>query len=152
MAYPKKIKDNTTKELIQYILDKLRMQKSVQSITGTFVDNTDALNPVIALPYKSYKALITQSGTDKPTAVVLENSIGTVSFQYISAGIYRLITSNFNVNKVSVDINQGRVDSTRSLVGAFYGGGGVTEITSIANVTPTNGILNKTSIEIKVYN
>lgn len=35
--------------------------------------------------YKSYSALLTQSGTSAPTAVVLNNSIGDISITYGSS-------------------------------------------------------------------
>lgn len=39
--------------------------------------------------YKSYVALLTQSGTDAPEATVLENSLGIdITFSYVSTGVY----------------------------------------------------------------
>ena len=57
----------------------------IESITGDFVNNTDPLNPIIEdpRPYKVYTALLSQSGTNAPTAIVLENTLGVdVSFTY----------------------------------------------------------------------
>lgn len=50
----------------------------IESITGDFVDNSDPLNPIIEdpRPYKVYTAWITQTGTNAPTATVLENTLG----------------------------------------------------------------------------
>lgn len=50
--------------------------------------------------YKIYKALITQYSTDDPTAIVLENSIGDISWARVSAGIYRAnLTGAFTSDK-----------------------------------------------------
>lgn len=40
--------------------------------------------------YKVYKAIITQAGGSAPTATVLENTIGSVTWSRISDGLYRL--------------------------------------------------------------
>lgn len=39
-------------------------------------------------PYKSYKAIVNQSGTAAPTMTILENTIGTIVWTYFSAGLY----------------------------------------------------------------
>lgn len=52
--------------------------------------------------FKVYTALLTQTGTDAPTAIVLENTLGeTPTFQYNSPGNYSLLTSGsiFTANK-----------------------------------------------------
>lgn len=38
---------------------------------------------------KVYKALLTQNGTDAPVPIVLENSLGTISWTRLSVGKYR---------------------------------------------------------------
>lgn len=50
----------------------------IESLSGDFVDNTDPTNPTLDRGYKVYTALLTQSGTDAPTAIVLENTLGGV--------------------------------------------------------------------------
>ncbi len=50
-----------------------------------------------------YRALISQTGSDAPTAVILENTLGEVpTFSYNSTGIYQLNTVGnlFTTNKV----------------------------------------------------
>jgi hypothetical protein len=45
-----------------------------------------------ALPYKVYTALLTQTGTDAPVAIILENTLGiTASWTYVNTGYYRLV-------------------------------------------------------------
>jgi hypothetical protein len=43
---------------------------------------------------KVYNALISQTGTDAPEAIELENSLGAVTWSYVSSGIYQLILND----------------------------------------------------------
>ncbi len=55
-----------------------------------------------ALPYKSYVALLSQIGTDDPTAVELYNDLGVnISYRYDDVGVYKIEadTSYFSKNK-----------------------------------------------------
>jgi len=54
-----------------------------------------------ALPYKVYTAKLTQSGTNPPTALILENTLGGVpTFSRISAGYYAMtLAGTFNTLK-----------------------------------------------------
>jgi hypothetical protein len=110
----------------------------------------DTLMGVAKRPYKVYTALLTQSGTDDPTAIVLENTIGDIVWTYSSLGEYLGTLANvFTEDKTYVYAyilpssltrfqrdNENRVSiGTTTNLGA-----------------KTNGLLNKTSIEIRVYN
>ena len=55
-------------------------------------------------PYKVYTALLTQSGTSAPVAMVLENTLGgTVEWSYVDVGIYRAtLTGAFTTNKTMI--------------------------------------------------
>jgi hypothetical protein len=64
----------------------------------------------LLLNYKSYVALITQSGTAAPTAIVLENTLGDVTFSYISVGNYEVVTSGlFTADKTAALIPNSRL-------------------------------------------
>jgi hypothetical protein len=55
---------------------------------------------------KVYKALLTQTGTDAPVATVLENTLGTVTYSYTSAGKWIAQSSGlFTLNKTYVILN-----------------------------------------------
>jgi hypothetical protein len=98
-------------------------------------------------PYKVYTALLTQSGTNAPVATVLENTLGAVpTLSRNATSSYSIITSGlFTSNKTFVIINQTN-NSTRITAN-------VTSTSNIGVETPTlDGVLNKTSIEIRVYN
>ena len=114
---------------------------------GLFTDTTATNSGV-----KRYKAIITQTSTNAPTAVVLENTIGTITFGYTSVGVYSINSSAlFTLNKttalyatVSQDAAYGILvdiaNATSSLIPLK------TDIS-----TPSNGVLNKTTILIEVY-
>jgi hypothetical protein len=101
---------------------------------------------------KVWRGLITQVGTGNPTAIVLENTLGgTVTFTYVSTGIFTAtLTGAFTVDKTFLTFNSiiagsflfscERKDSDdlnlRSLTTSFVS---------------TNGLLNKTELQIIVY-
>jgi len=126
--------------------------------TNILLDDGDVLPigdlPSPTLPYKVYTALLTQVGsdpiTDAPTAIVLENTIGNISFTYESAGLYFMKSSGLFLN-----------DKTWYSILANWNGGSahINNLTYIDDSTilieMTNGIDNhliKTPIEIRVYN
>jgi hypothetical protein len=117
----------------------------------------DSIAPAGPPAYKVYTALLSQSGTASPTSLELENTFGvTATFSYSSTGYYELyMTSQFTSGKTFIingcpdqnpiggnfgiflteysDINKIRL-STLDDSGTFY-----------------DGMLNNTSIEIRVY-
>lgn len=65
------------------------LQRVVNNLLETIGFVNDALPD--SRPYKAYSALISQTGTSAPTAVVLENTLGgTPVFSYVGSGEYRL--------------------------------------------------------------
>jgi hypothetical protein len=77
---------------------------------------------------KVYRALLTQSGTDAPVATVLENTIGTITYDYDSAGSYGLNSSALftsgktfvmgggSSNNASTYVYLGEINSTSRIV------------------------------------
>ena len=58
------------------------------------------------LPYKVYRALLTQTGTDAPVATVLENTIGAnITYNYNSAGQYVAVSDINLFNSPNEDIS-----------------------------------------------
>jgi hypothetical protein len=109
----------------------------------------------IRLPYKSWVALISQSGTDAPTAIVLQNDFDeTFTFTYSSVGEYRIesANNNFTTDKtfiVTQNTNDGAaiyhfsttyVNDARIVIYSFDGGSALSD-----------SLLNKSSIEIRVF-
>lgn len=112
----------------------------------------------VGQPYKSYQAIVTQTSTSAPSAVVLNNDFGSTTFTWArtSAGLYTCTASaaTFTANKTIVIMSQ----PLATLVSYF------TVITSTTVVTLTSGLLaagvavvtdallTNTLIEIRVYN
>lgn len=106
----------------------------------------------VAPKYKVYTALLTQSGTDAPTAIVLENTLGEeVTYAYDSQGVYIIqFNQTFtDINKIFIIIGNGNVDNN------FYSLEKDIETSTLytfSGNTGTNGLLTNTEIEIRVYN
>jgi len=125
----------------------------IESITGDFVNNTDPLNPIIEDPrtYKVYTALLSQSGTNAPVAVVLENTLGFIP----------VWTRNAEGNYGVTEVNGYPLDKTTLMVtsypdsdisGVVLGGNEIQlETYSKPFSSLKDGILDDTTIEIRVY-
>lgn len=112
----------------------------------TYVDSKDSR------PYKVYTALLSQSGTDAPTASVLENTLGvTISWTYIGVGNYRgTATGNvFTTNKSTSFISLTFAGNVNSLP---FSTSEIVVNTYSTTFISTNNLLYKTPIEIRVYN
>jgi len=110
--------------------------------------------------YMVYTALISQSATDDPTAIVLENTIGTVTFARNGAGDYNIVfTAPCNNLLIAGDTDNGveyqiyATDDTHqgSVLVSCAGGSGLSIITRNASRTLEDDILFKFPIEIKYY-
>lgn len=114
---------------------------------------TTAFVQANARPYKVYTALLSQSGTNAPTAVILENNTGaTLSFARVNPGFYTATFSSaiMTVGKTAVIQTIGdatafvRVGITSTTVLSYTVlaiGGGLTD-----------GLLANSFLEIRVYN
>jgi len=82
------------------IKDETSPRANTATRVGTMFE--DIINE--AVPYKIYKALLTQTGTNAPTAVVLENTLGgTPVWSYSSTGYYILTLSGvFTLGKTLI--------------------------------------------------
>ena len=128
---------------------------------GSITTTTTTTLPV----YRVYTALLTQTGTDAPVATVLQNTLeGTISFHYSGEGNYVVVNSiPWDQSKTTFQLEQGFSDFG-SFVPSFVPitGGGKTFLTFSNTGTagslppnilpPSNGVLNKSLVEIKVYN
>lgn len=106
-------------------------------------------------PYKSYRsyvALLNQSGTNAPTATVLENTLGTtVSYSYIGAGSY---SANVSGSDFIEDKTTAQISTTTGYVSsAVWETADQIGIVTLdaSSVTPTNDGLFKTMFEIRIY-
>lgn len=101
--------------------------------------------------YKSYVALLTQSGTNAPTENILSNNLNFIpSYTYSSDGQYVINGDNFPVGKTAIIlsgiINPGTISKT------------ILSTTQILLFTydvigsSVNGLLEDSFIEIRIYN
>jgi hypothetical protein len=114
------------------------------------------------LPYKVYSALLTQTGATDPTAIVLENTLGTITFDYFTAGYYNILSSNlFVLDKTFIFINLARFDSPTSqptICMASYFDLSTINLYSyyydfaLTRFFPADDLIINGSLEIRVYN
>ena len=103
--------------------------------------------------YKVYTALLTQTGTSAPTAIVLENTLGDILLERQSTGMYKISRADgFTINKSIIfslpnAINGDNVILTDLSSLAVY----ILSYSLINNIYEDN-LLDKTPIEIRVYN
>jgi len=96
---------------------------------------------------KKYVAVISQTGSDAPTAIVLQNSIGDVIWSRLSAGIYELtLNGAFTTDKVAYT------------TGGFYGFYGIGYNNNRLRIdqydpteTPADGWITNATIDITIY-
>ena len=104
--------------------------------------------------FKVYRATLTQTGADAPVATVMQDDFGGVAFAYNSPGIYEVIntTTGWTADKTFI-----MSDATAYM----YGDSGsiackrldatYINIRTTDNATPTDGILNNSSLQIIVF-
>lgn len=129
-----------TRQLINVVVDYLQANPSGGGSPG-------------GSSYLVYAALLTQSGTDDPVAIVLQNTIGAIVWTRSGPGVYvGTLTGAFTVGKVALFITPND--------GAFSGGffymtsGGVNDVTIGTGMVATgseDGWLANTTIKIEVY-
>lgn len=112
-------------------------------------------------PYKSYQALVTQSGTSAPSADVKLNELGaTMTWARTSAGLYTLTAGSavFTSNKTVIIISNPAtslvmytliVTSTTVVTLATLL---ASVIATVLSVTSTDALLTNVLIEVRVYN
>ena len=106
-------------------------------------------------PYDVYTALISQSGTDDPTIIVLENTIGAIEWTRVEVGeYYGTLTGAFTTDKTCGFMG----NSVASQDWFAWMNNGNTDINTVNIQTfdtrtygQIDGVLYKTFIEIRVY-
>ena len=113
------------------------------NLTVTSTLNGRAVSDILPT-YKKYVALITQTSTNAPTVIELENTIGPIVWSRVNVGIYEgTLTGAFTTNKTYTMLSQ--LDIT-TMVGAYD------KTNDIIRVETTNDTdLTKNTLEIRVY-
>jgi hypothetical protein len=119
---------------------------------------TGPTGPGSSVSYKVYTALLTQEGINPPTAIVLENTLGgDVVWSYLSTGVYSgTLTDAFPEDKTTMFITSTTWSGDSFMCMSLYGGNipsaVAVETFNLQTSTHTNGLLYKTTVEIRVYN
>jgi len=107
---------------------------------------------VLLLGYRSYTALLTQSGTNAPVATVLENTLGgEVVWSRESEGTYITNLTIFDVAKTFVYLTP-NTDFTDKPIFAIDSFENKVRIYTVDDGDYSDGMLVDTPIEIRVYN
>jgi hypothetical protein len=151
MAIPSRgIGWSTEDNLLWQISKQLEQLTNVTAQSCTTTTSTTTLPP-----YKVYTALLERTGAVAPTATILENTLGTITFAYTGPGNYGIGSSSlFTLNKTFITI-------TPAYTAAIPGNTLSTAITSNSSIsilqTTTSGLNNEdwafpVCVEIRVYN
>ncbi len=108
------------------------------------------------LSYRTYVALLSQSGTNAPIATILENSLGfNIVWSRNSNGNYTgtgAIQSFLGTNTfVMINNNASGSNLIQAGVAEDIDNSQIFLVTSVIGVNPTDDLLYETSIEIRVY-
>jgi len=108
-------------------------------------------------PYQVYTALISQSNLDDPNTTILENGIGNIVWTRDSFGVYSgTLTGAFPIDKTGLFI-QDNVSLSQILINQrdisiIRIDDDTIQIYTYNDTTFIDGVLNNTTIEIRVYN
>jgi hypothetical protein len=126
---------------------------------GMVINNltvTGTINGAVVAPFKKYVALLNQSGTSAPTAIILENTFSEIpTFSRTSTGVYKLeLIDSFTLDKTfivtgSADVSAGTGDFATVIARRFDED--TITLYTYDNFTSSDNMLVNTSIEIRVY-
>lgn len=137
---------------------------SFLTLMNSLTDRVEVIEetPAYTPPYKIYRALLTQSGTNAPTAIVLENTLGiTPVFSRVGVGEYRIsaigkFTNNKTFLKNDYNSIEGLLLTTERIDTDVIRILSEAEPTYISSTytppVPEDDLFNKTPLEIIVYN
>lgn len=106
-------------------------------------------------PYKVYTAIVSQSGTSNPTAIVLQNTLGvSLTYRYNGVGNYLAdaFTSVFTADKTIV-LFSSNSNSPKITTGNMFNSDAIqfSTFSSLSPITASNDFANA-FLEIRVYN
>ena len=99
---------------------------------------------------KVYRAILAQSGTSAPTAIVLENTLGAITYAYAGVGSYTINSSAlFTTNKTwFMHANQADAATINGISSSSQ-----LSLTTLSDIaTVSNNMIFNLAIEIRVYN
>ena len=130
----------------------IKAETSPRANTATRVGTMfeDIINE--AVPYKVYKALLTQTGTNAPVATVLVNTLGgTPVWSYDSEGAFEVEgDAAFDIEKINYKIG----NIANGIISCAFDTGKLkitTSLFSFGAFNLVNGVLDYTPFEIEIY-
>lgn len=101
---------------------------------------------------KVYRALLSQSDSDDPVAVVLENSLGDVTLSRYNSGAYTLSLANaFPANRTWLNVVKATLATITSAALFYRSDDDTLTLETQVDGVSNDGVLSSTSIEIRVY-
>jgi hypothetical protein len=163
---------------IQYIINNNDSTLTGQTINGDLMvtnslsattyygDGSGLSNVGVSQPYKVYTALLNQTlGGGAPTARILENTLGVISWSYLDVGIYYgTLTSAFTVSSSAFTYDKtvvflqkrttlsAALGSAKQEVIAYRVSDNEIIVATMDDVDPIDGVLYEHAIEIRLYN
>lgn len=126
------------------------------NITSTTKGEKGDASSAATLGYKVYTALLTQTGTNAPTAIILQNTLGILSYSYDGVGLYTIVSFGlFTLNKTGILKGSVTNNSDPSFEGSFTtlvsDTNTITLRTASSSLSLSNDCMLDTLIEIRVY-
>jgi hypothetical protein len=120
---------------------------------GKIVDDITELFGLVDTNYKTYNALLNQSGGSAPVSTILLNTLsGTPVYASAGPGVYTITLHNeFIQDKTTITIGPG--NSSGVIYGWEWNSKNMLTIFSLnSSGTKVDNLFSNTTIEIKVYN
>jgi len=160
--------DKSIKENFQILYDQIchiNIDWNLPVIEGSLVIPTCIQNPCDPSPFtlgtlvqamldqicdtvsttKIYRAVLTQSGSAAPTVHVLENNVGNIVWTRGGSGLYSgTLASTFTINKTFLLVGLQNV----SVPTSFYR---TSSDVITLSTSSSDGVLNETAVEIRIY-
>ena len=135
--------------------DKLSVAGTISALPATLPNQVvvkSQLDAVAARPYKVYTALLSQTGTNAPTATVLENTLGTtITWTRAAVGVYvaTLGIGTFTAGKVFRSISNEFSDGANNI--AALSPTAIQVNTKLYSGSFSDGKMLETAVEIRIY-
>ena len=121
--------------------------------TNTTQIATTAFVRANSRPYKVYTALYSQNSTSNPTVVILENTLGTVTFTRSSNGVYLVNSSGlFTADKTFVIMGAGANAAYTNAINLVDSSTFYIVTKESSTQSSTDSANTKVAFEIRVYN
>jgi hypothetical protein len=135
--------------------DRITLTYNNEEVEMSLADFKTYLNSSDNLGYKRYVAFLTQDGTSAPTAIVLENTLGgTVVWTRGGTGLYSgTLAGAFTLQKTTVFVSSTYGSSNVHHLAAYASDVNTITIETVTGGdSATDGEMDETAIEIRVYN